>query len=105
MDSPFIYTGMVPDFVWALIPGELIAAAAKTLPDTQTDTEAFREATVDVPGGFKARIRFERFQVRRGMVSRWFWTPYSAALRVGQARHDDQTSRYARPDRAAKTGL
>jgi hypothetical protein len=38
----------------------------------------FREARVDVPGGFKARIRFERFRFRRGKMSRWFWTPYSA---------------------------
>jgi len=52
--------------------------AAKTLPAAEKDTEAFREATVDVPGQFKAVIRFERFQFRRGKMSRWFWTPYSA---------------------------
>ena len=69
---------MVPESVLGLIPGELISAAAKTLPDPERDTETFREATVEVPGGVKARIRFERFQFRRGRVSRWFWTPYSA---------------------------
>jgi hypothetical protein len=69
---------MAPEFVLGLIPGEIISAAAKTLPDPANDTEAFREATVDVPGRFKANIRFERFQFKRGKMSRWFWTPYSA---------------------------
>ena len=68
----------VPEYVLGLIPGELISAAAKTLPDAEKDTEAFREATVDVPGQFKAVIRFERFQFRRGKMSRWFWTLHSA---------------------------
>jgi hypothetical protein len=69
---------MALEYVLNLIPGELISAAAKMLPDAEKDMEAFREVTVDVPGGFKARIRFERFQFRRGKVSRWFWTPFSA---------------------------
>jgi hypothetical protein len=69
---------MALEYVLGLIPGELISAAAKTLPDAEKDTEVFREATVDVPGGFKARIRFERFRFRRGKMSRWFWTPYNA---------------------------
>jgi len=69
---------MAPEFVLGLIPGEIMSAAAKALPDAEKDTEAFREATVDVPGGFKATIRFERFQFRSGKMSRWFWTPYSA---------------------------
>ena len=69
---------MASENVLALIPGEVISAAAKTLPDAEKDTEAFREATVDVPGRLKATIRFERFHFKRGRVSRWFWTPYSA---------------------------
>ena len=69
---------MMSESVLSLIPGELISAAAKALPDPERDTEAFREANVEVPGGIKARIRFERFQFRRGRVTRWFWTPYSA---------------------------
>ena len=69
---------MMSESVLSLIPGELISAAAKALPDPERDTEAFREASVEVPGGIKARIRFERFQFRRGRVTRWFWTPYSA---------------------------
>ena len=69
---------MASESVLALIPGEVISAAAKTLPDPERDTETFREATVEVPAGIKARIRFERFHFKRGRVSRWFWTPYSA---------------------------
>jgi len=69
---------MAPEFVLGLIPGEIISAAATTLPDPENDTEAFREATVDLPGGLRATIRFERFQFRRGKMSRWFWTPHSA---------------------------
>jgi hypothetical protein len=69
---------VIPEYILGLIPGEMISAAAKTLPDAEKDSEAFREATVDVPGQFKAVIRFERFQFRRGRMSRWFWTPYSA---------------------------
>jgi hypothetical protein len=59
------------------IPTECVATA-KTLPDAEKDTEAFHETTVEVPGGFKARIRFERFHFKRGKMSRWFWTPHSA---------------------------
>jgi hypothetical protein len=73
-----LYTAMVPEYVLGLIPGEVISAAAKTLPDAERDTETFREVTVEIPGRFKARIRFERFQFRRGRLSRWFWTPHSA---------------------------
>ena len=53
-----------------LIPGEIISAAAKTLPDAERDMEAFREVSVEVPGGIKARIRFERFHFRRGVSVR-----------------------------------
>jgi hypothetical protein len=73
-----IYTAMATEYVLGLIPGEVISAAAKTLPDAQTDTEAFREATIDLPGRFRATIRFERFQFKRGKATRWFWTPHSA---------------------------
>ena len=73
-----IYTGMATESVLGLIPGEIISAAAKTLPNAETDAEVFREATVDVPGRFRATIRFERFHFRRGKMSRWFWTPDSA---------------------------
>ena len=73
-----IYPGMAPEYVLGLIPGKIISAAAKSLPDAQKDTEAFREVTGDVPGGFKATISFERFQFKRGKMSRWFWTPYRA---------------------------
>ena len=69
---------MAPEYVLGLIPGEIISAAAKTLPEAERDSEAFREATVDVPGQFKAVICFERFHFRRGKMSHWFWTPYSA---------------------------
>jgi hypothetical protein len=69
---------MAPEYVLGLIPGELISAAAKALPDPERDTETFREAIVEVPGGSKAKIRFERFHFKRGKMSRWFWTPYSA---------------------------
>ena len=69
---------MADDDILRFIPGDCIAAAAKALPDAKTDTEAFRETIVDVPGPFKARIRFERFHFKRGKMSRWFWTPHSA---------------------------
>ena len=64
--------------VLRLIPGQYISAAGKTLPDAATDTEAFREVVIDLPGRFKARIRFERFHFRRGKMTRWFGTPHSA---------------------------
>jgi hypothetical protein len=69
---------MMNENVLRLIPGEYISGAAKTLPDAGTDTEAFREVVIDVPGSYKAKIRFERFHFKRGKTSRWFWTPESA---------------------------
>jgi hypothetical protein len=45
-----IRTGMRADNILPLIPGDCIAAAAKTLPDAEKDAEEFREAIVDVPG-------------------------------------------------------
>ena len=69
---------MADENVLRFIPGDCIAAAGKTLPDAEKDKEAFREVVVDVPGFFKAKIRFERFHSKRGKMSRWFWTPESA---------------------------
>jgi hypothetical protein len=51
---------------------------SEDIADAEKDTKAFREEIVEVPGGLKVRIRFERFQFKRGKMSRWFWTPYSA---------------------------
>jgi hypothetical protein len=78
MDSPWIRTGMPADKILPLIPGDCIAAAAKTLPDAEKDAEEFREAIVEVPGGFRATIRFEHFRFKRGKMTRWFWAPHSA---------------------------
>jgi hypothetical protein len=79
MDSPLLYTAMADDeYLLRFIPGDCIAAAAKALPDAERDTEKFREVEIDVPRWFKARIRFQRFHFKRGKMSRWFWTPYSA---------------------------
>ncbi len=53
-----IYPGMAAsEYVLGLIPGELISAAAKTLPDPEKNTEAFREVEIGVPGRFKAKVR------------------------------------------------
>jgi hypothetical protein len=60
------------------IRGDYISAAGQTLPDAETDTEAFREVEIDVPDWFRARIRFKRYQHKRGKMSRWFWTAESA---------------------------
>ena len=50
---------MASENILSLIPGELISAAAKTLPDAEKDTDVFHEVAVDVPGRFEAVIRFE----------------------------------------------
>jgi hypothetical protein len=69
---------MLADNILPLIPGDCIAAGAMELPEAEKDTATFREVLIDVPGHFKARIRFERFHSKRGKMSRWFWTPHSA---------------------------
>jgi hypothetical protein len=74
----YIITAMADENVLRFIPGDCIAAAAKTLPDAETDTEEFREVVIDIPRWFNAKIRFERLHFKRGKMSRWFWTPYSA---------------------------
>lgn len=73
-----IHTGMANENLLSHIPGDCVAAAAKTLPDAQHDTEPFRDVTVDLPDGLKARIRFERFHSKRGKMSRRSWNPHSA---------------------------
>jgi hypothetical protein len=69
---------MADENILRLIPGDYIAGAAQTLPDAGKDTEAFREVVIDVPHGFKAKIRFSRFHYKRGNMDRWFWTAESA---------------------------
>jgi hypothetical protein len=66
------------EFLLRHIPGEYLGQAAKSLPDPEKDTEHFRDVVVDMPGRFKAKVRFERFHRKRGKTDRWFWTPYSA---------------------------
>jgi hypothetical protein len=62
--------------ILALIPGDYIGTAARTLPDAATAQDDIREITVDVPGRFRATITFRRFHEKRW--GRWFWTAESA---------------------------
>ena len=75
----YIHTVMAEDeYLLRYIPGEHLGVAAKSLPDPETDSERFRDVVIDIPGRFKANVRFERFHFRRRKMDRWFWTPYSA---------------------------
>lgn len=65
--------------ILALVPGDYIGNATRTLPDAATVEDDTREVTVDVPGRFTARVTFRRFYFKRGKMSRWFWTAESAA--------------------------
>ncbi len=81
LDSLVLASASVTDetHILALIPGDYIGNAARTLPDAPTVEDDTREVTVDVPGRFAARVTFRRFHYKRGKMSRWFWTAESAA--------------------------
>jgi hypothetical protein len=72
MDSPCIRTAMAQDEnILRYIPGEIIASAHHGFPPAESCKGEFREVTVDVPGRFLAKIRYEPFRDRR--FGRWFW--------------------------------
>ena len=50
---------------WRFIPRDCIAAAAKALPDAETDAEAFRGTIVDVPGAGPPRSAPGRLRERK----------------------------------------
>lgn len=51
--------------ILALIPGDFISDAGRTLPDCATATDETREVTIDVAGQFTATITFRRFHFKR----------------------------------------
>ena len=57
--------------VLGAIPGEIIASAQYGFPPAETRKGEFRKVIVDVPGRFRAKIRFEPFRGKR--FGRWFW--------------------------------
>jgi hypothetical protein len=57
----YIYTAMPEENLLALIPGELIAIASRTLPPAETCEGEQREVEIDVPGRFRARVLFKPF--------------------------------------------
>ena len=65
--------------ILALIPGDIISDAGRTLPDCATASEDTREVTIDVAGRFTATITFRRFHHKRRKIDRWFWTAENAA--------------------------
>ncbi len=53
--------------ILALIPGDRIGNAARTLLDAVTSTSDTQEVTIDVPGRFVARVTFPGSRGRPGV--------------------------------------
>ena len=64
--------------VLCAIPGDLVGTPTLGFPPAETCKGEFREVIVDVPGHFRAKIRYEPQYFKRGKMSRWFWLPKSA---------------------------
>jgi hypothetical protein len=61
---------MAPENILRLIPGDLILIGGENTTGRKYAHGTFREVVIDVPGHFKARIRFERFRSKRGRMGR-----------------------------------
>lgn len=62
----------------AMIPGDLIAQASRTLPPAERCKGMLREVEIDVPGRFRAKVLYKPFYFKPGKIGRWFWTAESA---------------------------
>lgn len=70
-----------------------IGGALRTLPNCETVTTKYMEASYDVPGIGKVLFLCRRFRYRHGKSVTWFWTAENAILeddlrRLDQDRHD-----------------
>jgi hypothetical protein len=64
--------------ILALVPGEYIAVAARSLPDAATSADETQQTTIVVPRVGKVLVTFKRFVHKRGKTTRWFWTAENA---------------------------
>jgi hypothetical protein len=66
--------------IYSKIPGEILGAAAHSLPEARTTQEHTLRVTVRLPDGQRAEVTFTRLRSRKGKGSHWFWTPSFAVL-------------------------
>lgn len=58
----------------AIIPGEYVSSALRTLPDPTATPGELVESVIEVPGLGRVRFTCRKLSARKGKNTRWFWT-------------------------------
>jgi hypothetical protein len=66
--------------VLTMIPGELLGAAAHSLPEARDCGEQTQSVVLRLPDGQRAEVSFVKLRSKKGKTTRWFWTPDSAQI-------------------------